>query len=78
MDLLRQVVEGLGTILLDLTFAYPERFALATVAAHAESEQGLARLGSLELHNGVHRVIFSAHLDTQGVFLESTHRNFQA
>jgi hypothetical protein len=78
LDLLDKIVERSGPILLNLTFAYPERFALATVAAHAQSEQRLSSFGSLELHNCVYRVIFSAHFDTQDVLHIGAARIFQA
>ena len=78
LDLLGKIVKRSGSILLNLTFAYPKRLALATVAAHAQSEQRLPSLGSLELHNCIYRVIFSAHFDTQDVLHIDAARNFQA
>jgi hypothetical protein len=77
LDLLGKIIKRSGPILLNLTFAYPKRLSLATVAAHTQSKQGLPGLCSLELHNCIYRVIFSAHFDTHDVLHIDTARNFQ-
>lgn len=78
MNLLRQVIESPSAILLYLTFAYPERFALAAMAAHAQTKKWLPSLGPLELNYGIHQVIITTHLNAQGVLYEGAPRNFQA
>jgi hypothetical protein len=65
-----QIVESIGSILLNLTFAYPKHFGFAAVAAHGESKQRLSGFRPLELDNGVHSVISPAHFYAQNVFMD--------